>query len=456
MNNHPEFLTNYHMTDNVDDTYLKVLSNLVYSIYIHRLSGSHIHPLFKSLLERCRQDAIIYADKTQNLSERDVILILLEYCMRPNSIPNKRGYIPLDIIDRTLSKYEGNDMTHIFPKTFYYPFLKTLSNRIYIGEATFVSFSFNIDGIRVYHDTTKRQFDNTDKVDPTGRCGMSLNIVFYLYLSSFDLSGFTFDHLINIMANWSTPNPNTKYRTFIQIINLYIGKGIIIDDEKICVDSTLIKILLQDLSRNNRSLDLKNSKWFGLLYKYTDLSPYAYDYLMKLPHMRTVHERNAYNASYLSDYPVDDFEDGIMSGRTTALVNEWAKPFSHGIEAVEDELDEEEEVDEETPETDDPEEEPEEEESESDDESKEISDDDNMSYVVGIDITLPEEETHEDILYKESVCRTVSQYKKDPPEGLSQEELLLLSRWCNQWIFLVSADTTKQFLKLMTLTITID
>ena len=79
-----------------------------------------------------------------------------------------------------------------------------------------------------------------------------------------------------------------------------------------------------------------------------------------------------------------------------------------------------------------------------------------LNSVARLTIEFAENETDEDILYKETICNVVRTYRENPPSQLTQEELLLLEIWCAQWIFLVSAKTTKQLLGQLSITISLD
>jgi hypothetical protein len=79
-----------------------------------------------------------------------------------------------------------------------------------------------------------------------------------------------------------------------------------------------------------------------------------------------------------------------------------------------------------------------------------------LNSIARLTIEFAVNESEEDILYKETICNVVGTYRENPPERLSQEELLLLEIWCAQWIFLVSAKTTKQLLGQLSITISLD
>jgi len=444
--------------------YTETLWSLIHALYISLLSHrSIIHPIHLEYIGKVKRSAYTFLSSTTINDQAEVVSALLS-TLDDFKVSNsfyskgsKNTYIPIKTLARTLREY--TDFQKTMPREFYEPLFCILSNQQYVGEASFGYYTCDHNNMTLNfsnHTSTNyrpelsmiNRFDNTNIL--TSHPLRSFGPL-YIYLYSFNIANLSFDQLVKVLLYLSLPTHSTTTLTFSQIIRRVIATANLIDTDLYCTDQREIAGLLRCLDIDNNKLDLKFSYWLSYLYKYMGLDSETYSYITKKKG-RTIAERDSFVKSFLGaslHYGLEAAEEEKEPTEEDGTADE--KDTSEDPNLDEDkEADQEETSEEEDPaltetETEEPTQ-----------EEKDKLKDSMLNSVARLTIEFAENETEEDILYKETICNVVRTYRENPPSQLTQEELLLLEIWCAQWIFLVSAKTTKQLLGQLSITISLD
>jgi hypothetical protein len=359
------------------------------------------------------------------------------------------GLAPLDI--KNVLQLSENSPQY----KFYIPMLSIICNFKYKCDAHIGSLYIIEDTIGIHIDENCTYSFSNDNID-------NVRNKYWKYIFSFDFSQSTFSEIIRRFTISSFP--------VSQIHNeLTIGelcKCLATNTTKLVyklnnVDRTYFNNLLSQITNTQHNLYIEDSDIFKELASYLNFPIEAINYL--IGNSSTVGGKSALDSTSLKNYFIntisgmedlddDDDDDDTDVDDTDSDDDTDDLDADEDTDADDDEDDDEAGDDEDTDDDAD-------EESEDDPEegTDTISSDDDLLPASSLgDITIefsPKDESIVDIIYKAKVCDLVREYKKDPPEDLKIEELLLLENWCTKWIFLVSARTTKDLLSELSITV---
>jgi hypothetical protein len=325
-------------------------------------------------------------------------------------------------------------------------------NKPYIGQVRLPTYKWDIrKGLYVNIDLN---IDKIIKVDTTFVYEQKKHLpTIYMFLLSCEVN--TWEELCSIWTNLTVPKQDISVFSAGHLLkNFHDSTKPSIDSRLIgynfkTTDSRYFENMLALFIFKNKIKNIKGHLMWTLLHIYK-VDRNVVDYLDGA--------RNEASKTAIKEHPVFNilYEDNSIR----SVLESWQKALEATEddeieeepeeEPIEDDLDEgdtEDDLGEDT-ETD---EETEEEENTEDDntiDEEVVSPEEKLEQLLisTIDLEIPEKETLEDLLYKLSVCRLVNEFKTNPPDYLTSEELLLLEYWCKFWIGQVSASNTKQLL----------
>lgn len=462
--------------------YTCMLTRAVAVLYMGICSSAFrfIHPMYN---DACDSTLVEIDQFIENLTdsqstEKLVLSSIVDYIrfMKPKSKHRDNViFTTRPTIDPYLtlkSQVLPTDGHHALTTEFISSIICTIAGTPYIGDGVHTSWYIHDGNFCLTLHNKGKGFDNTDQLEKIARqLDERAGFCFWEYIGSFNLYNYTFDRLINFISRFSIPTVNYGdshilfaeycYRSYREISNkLFVEREARstfpfrrFDESHHVVDITKFHILLKDLIKTSKNLNLEQSYFLPKMHRGMSLSIEAVNYLIKKK--RTVNDYNAFAHSVLKDYVKqssdnisleafgDDIETDIDDEDFTDEVNddENENTDNKSKETSEDtDVDESEETDDVDLDTDTG--------TDTEGDEKSILESPNL-----LNIELVEEDTLEDMLYKEHICSLVKSYKENPPDNLSQEELLLLNEWVVYWIFLVSAETTKQLMKELSITV---
>lgn len=461
--------TTLPLEDENDREYVTILHQLLAIMFMQVSSHDfeHIHPIYKKAVNVALGEAGRYVNKTKSNLERRVMQNVLDW-IKGSKFQRYKNFISADDVIKSIKlhpKYRERDDQTI-SENFIVPFIKTMTGKQYIGPASFPYMSFYADKIWFLPERQTKHFDNTDFVTDPVRMRASYSY-YWGYIGSFDFSGRTFDHLISTLSH--TRVPCFEYRgplTFPEICSRILTQSNqrfkskwpeLLQDQIRCLDLRYVQEWLKSYVDYSSDLKLEDSIYLPLIAKYLNLSELTVNYFMKKTNV-TVEERDSVSGSFLSNYTKSNNNIGMEAADDEFAEDEEDEIPEEGGEPEEDDPVTDDDVEDDEDTEDDPEEgDPEEDETEEDDIDADTTSDESDLFIPKlIELEIAEDEDMGDALYKERICQLVESYNEEPPADLSPEELLLLTHWCAQWIFLVSAKTTKRLLSELAITIDVN
>lgn len=444
------------MTNKIhNNEYEVVLESALTALYTSMCFNKNSHPAYKELIHEYILNASKYADNNKDRIENLVLDSIIRSITAVFRKDNNNIFVSSKYLKDSLAKY--TTIRSIEPH--WTPFLDTISGLEYVGKAYIPRLSYV--GIKTSPLIVRWDqfvdFDTNFQQD-------TIHGVFWKYFSCYDFSQSSFDQIIRIFSQNAIPcKEYSGSKFFSELCNIIImnSNRTSLPSGLSCIDKANVIKLIENTIVQPNVLDIRSSTYFPIIAKYLEIPETVVRYFINSE--PTVIEKTSYEESYLYGYDKTDLTRGTEQAEDDDLdLDEDEEDATDDDEPTDtdDDLDESDDED-----TEDEDSDTEEDDSEDDDLDEDESEDegtDTDPEEEGLPISEPQsisinlagnQESLEDILYKTQVCEMVRGYKEDPPPELKLEELLLLEVWCTRWIFLVNAQTTKDLLSELSLTI---
>ncbi len=329
---------------------------------------------------------------------------------------------------------------------------KTFSNPIFLTPSMVSLVNPNTNSNEIYIVMNEYQFVSYKFKD--GERDRNQLEIFYSYMSNLNLNKLDISDILLLLSNFAY-----EYRKYdMQITNVAatipeLCKDLVLDSNishkgSVLGSNEFIQFLKQ--ISNNHHIEIQNNDLFVKLLQSTgSYSNELVSYFQKDPNEITVSEMEAFRKSVFSSFLTDKLKAGIESAPEADIVNPDGEDTTESddlgdtssseldgtnedeVKPLDDPIDDEQTDLEETGDV------PVETDKESSEEPWDMM------------LELAKDETLSDLLFRKELGRVIANIINSDSDRYDPDELQLLKKWNSEWINLVSVQTTKQFLSLL-------